>query len=217
MDLKNDIQTEVWRPVVGYEELYEVSNTGRVRSLDMWRKSCGNNKAWHRGQILKPTFVRGGYVAVGLNKNGVRKTYTIHRLVALSFIPNDDPVYKTQINHKNEIKNDNRVENLEWCTACYNVNYGSRNKKTAIALQGRKRPSYIGETVAKARSKSVVQCDMDGKFIVKFPSAREAARQTGIPHTNISNCCTGKYNQAGGYIWKFETNMAKETCHGFEK
>ena len=115
---------EIWRPVVGYEGLYEVSNTGQVRSLDRYVK---NNHSYrlHKGKVLSLLKNEYGYIQVVLSCNGKHNTITVHRLVAQAFIlnPNNLP----EVNHKDEDKTNNSVENLEWCTAKYNSNYGTRN------------------------------------------------------------------------------------------
>ena len=105
---------EEWRAVPGYEGLYEVSNKGNVRNV-------------RRNNIIKGFINTKGYIQVSLCKNGIRKNFTVHRLVALTFIPNPDNL--PEINHINEDKTNNRVDNLEWCTAKYNNNYGSRKDK----------------------------------------------------------------------------------------
>ena len=109
---------EEWRPVVGYEGLYEVSNTGRVRSLDRFYYRL------HKGKVLSPAKDRYGYLTVTLNYNGKSKTIKIHRLVAQAFIENPDNL--PQVNNIDEDKSNNSVENLEWCTAKYNNKYGTR-------------------------------------------------------------------------------------------
>ena len=111
---------EEWKEVPDYEGLYEVSNTGNVRSLI-------------KNKIIKGFINRCGYKLVGLSKNGISKWFQVHRLVAQVFIPNPDNL--PMVNHKDEDKNNNRVENLEWCDAKYNINYGTRLdkvKKTQI-------------------------------------------------------------------------------------
>ena len=112
---------EEWRPIEGYEGLYEVSNLGRVRSLDRFYYRL------HKGKVLSPTKDRYGYLTVTLNCNGKSKTIKIHRLVAQAFLPNPDNL--PQVNHKDEDKTNNNVDNLEWCTAKYNVNFGTRQER----------------------------------------------------------------------------------------
>ena len=118
---------EIWRPVVGYEGLYEVSNTGRVRSLDRYVKCDYERYRLHKGKILSPGKDKDGYLFVVLSCNGKHKTITVHRMVAEAFIPN--PYNLPQVNHRNEDKTNNRVDNLEWCNAKYNSNYGSRKDR----------------------------------------------------------------------------------------
>ena len=114
---------EIWKPVVGYEGLYEVSNTGQVRSLDKY----DSINRFYEGRILKLFADRLGYLKVGLSSNGKTKKYLVHRLVAEAFIPNPNnfPI----INHKDENPSNDNVDNLEWCNAKYNSNYGTRNDR----------------------------------------------------------------------------------------
>ena len=116
---------EIWRPVVGYEGLYDVSSYGRVRSLDRYVKGRYGNYRLHKGKILSPAKDTTGYLKVVLACNGKCKTIKVHRLVAQVFILNPDNLL--EVNHKDEDKTNNRVENLEWCNRKYNCNYGSRN------------------------------------------------------------------------------------------
>lgn len=119
---------EIWRPVVGYEGLYEVSSYGRVRSLDRY----DSKNHFRKGELMN-FFYGCGYLKVVFSKNGIVKKYLVHRLVAQAFLPNPDNL--PQVNHIDEDKLNNRVENLEWCTAKYNINYGTariRGKETAI-------------------------------------------------------------------------------------
>lgn len=118
---------EEWRPVKGYEELYEVSNTGRVRSLDKYVKNGHSSYRLHKGKVISLLKGEYGYIQVNLCCN--RKMYKkyVHRLVAQAFIPNPDGL--PQVNHKDEDKSNNCVENLEWCDAKYNINYGKRSDK----------------------------------------------------------------------------------------
>ena len=120
---------EIWRPVVGYEGLYELSSYGRVRSLDRY----DNRNRFRKGHIMKQSYCSKGYLTIDLCLNGKVKKCLVHRLVAEAFLPNPDNL--PQVNHKNEVKSDNCVDNLEWCDAKYNLNYGTariRGKETAI-------------------------------------------------------------------------------------
>ena len=108
---------EVFRPIEGYERLYEVSNMGRVRSLKYGKK-----------KILKPVMTKFGYLRVGLHKEGKQKLFFVHRLVTQAFIPNPEGL--PQINHIDEDKTNNVVDNLEWCDHRYNMNYGTRIERS---------------------------------------------------------------------------------------
>lgn len=149
--------SEEWRPVVGYEGLYEVSNTGQVRSLDMYVKCRYGNYRLHKGKVLSPVKDKKGYLKVVLCCNGKCKTIKVHRLIAQAFLLNPDNL--PQVNHKDEDKTNNCVENLEWCTAKYNNNYGTRKDKvreTAIKngyCTGLSKEEYIKEYREKNREK----------------------------------------------------------------
>ena len=124
---------EEWRPVVGYEGLYEVSNTGRVRSLDRYVKSKGESYWLRKGKMLSPAKDKNGYLKVNLSCNGKNNIIRVHRLVTEAFLPNPDNL--PEVNHKDEDKTNNNVENLEWCNRKDNINYGTRTerqKKTNI-------------------------------------------------------------------------------------
>lgn len=114
---------EIWRPIVGYEGLYEVSSYGRVRSLDRYdSKNC-----FWKGRILKLNDNGRGYLRAHLCLNNKIKNFLVHRLVAQAFIPNPDNL--PEVNHINEDKTNNRVDNLEFCNHKYNVNYGTRTDR----------------------------------------------------------------------------------------
>lgn len=118
---------EEWRPVVGYEGLYEVSNTGQVRSFDRYVKYSNGRIHLHKGKVLSPSIRTDGYLVVVLSCNGKHKMCLVHRLVTEAFIPNTDNL--PQVNHKDEDKTNNSVENLEWCDNKYNMNYGTRKRR----------------------------------------------------------------------------------------
>ena len=112
------MKNEIWKDVVGYEGLYQVSNQGRVKSFK-----------WNKERFLKPSMDKDGYLLVNLCAGGKRKTFKVHRLVCEAF--HENPDNKPQVNHINEIKTDNRACNLEWCTCKQNVNHGSRNERVS--------------------------------------------------------------------------------------
>ena len=170
------MKEEEWRDIAGYEGLYQVSDLGRVRSLDY------NHTG--RAQVLKPTMARNGYLLVWLFKNGKSKSYLVHRLVAEAFLSNADGL--PEVNHNDENKTNNAVSNLEWCDRSYNVNYGTGIDRMAAAL-----------------SKPVQQLTLDGILVALWPSTHEAARQTGVYQGNICSCCNGKLRSTGGYKWQY--------------
>lgn len=123
---------EIWKDIEGYEGLYQISSIGRIKALS---KKVGRGRQYQVAEkILKPQITPNGYLRLHLNKDGKRKYYSVHRLVAIAFIhnPNNYP----QINHKDENKTNNNVINLEWCTPEYNANYGTRNDKICHSKMG---------------------------------------------------------------------------------
>lgn len=175
------IMEEIWKDIEGYEGLYQVSNMGRVRSL-------------RRNIILKSRIERNGYESVKLTVNNIPKDYSIHRLVAMAFIPNPDNL--PQVNHKDENKTNNCMENLEWCTQEYNQNYGTINI--------RKSQKQLNH---KNKSKIVLQYSLDGTFIKEWESIRDVQRMTGYDSSHISRCCRGKHAYAYGYLWKYKKEI----------
>ena len=125
--IKN-LDGETWKDIAGYEGFYQVSNSGRVKSLDRYMDRLDGKRGYRISKILKPQYNWKGYKSVTLKKNGTYKPMFAHRLVALHFIPNTEN--KPQVNHINGIKDDNRVENLEWCTAKENIQHYWKNPKT---------------------------------------------------------------------------------------
>ena len=176
---------ETWKNIKGYEGLYQVSNMGRVKSLERTIIKKDGRKQTVKERILKGTPDKDGYLKIGLScSTGKQKCFQVHRLVGEAFIQNPDE--KPQINHINEIKTDNRACNLEWCTCKQNINHGSRN-----------------ERVAKALGKPIGQYELDGQLIKIWPSAREAERQIGVSQGGIWGAANGIYKQAYGFIWKY--------------
>ncbi|MEK3680967.1 HNH endonuclease [Lactobacillus crispatus] len=143
---------------------------------------------------LRGAKINGGNVAVykarKLLRNGKTKKYFVHRLVMNAFKPNPNPEKYTQINHKNEITYDNRLDNLEWCTQTYNNNYGDRIAKQAKALVNGKKAKPVG------------QYTLDGRLVKIWPSTRECERH-GFKHSGVGACCLGKWPTYKGYKWKY--------------
>ena len=163
---------EEWRDIEGYEGLYQVSNYGRVKSLK------------HLDElVLKPSKKRNGYLGVVLCENGNTHSFGVHRLVAEVFIPN--PQNLPQVNHKDEDKTNNRVENLEWCSSKYNVNYGNRNT-----------------ICAEIFSKKVYQYTLDNELVKIWQSTQECGRN-GFLQSCVSSCCQGKQKTHKGFKWSY--------------
>jgi hypothetical protein len=184
---------ETWKDIRGYEGLYQVSNLGRIRSLGRVCNAKNNSTSKKRERILTQEITVFGYCRVRLfDLEGKSKHYATHRIVAQEFIGNIDGY---EINHKNEIKTDNRVENLEIVTSKQNCNYGTRNKRLSEK-----------NTANKALwCKGVVQKDNDGNVIAEYESRLEAERKTGISNSSISKTCNGKKRTANGFIWENKT------------
>lgn len=192
---------QIWKDISGYEGKYQVSNTGKVRSL---------NYNGTKGKVvrLKPGNITGGYKIVGLYKNSKYKTYLVHRLVAEAFIPN--PNNYPIINHKDENPSNNAVWNLEWCTHKYNSNYGNCRKKMSEVNKGKQfteeHKRKISETMKGKNRKPVLMFTLDGVFIRRFDCTTEANEFLGKDkyNKNICMCLRGKNKTAWGYIWKYE-------------
>lgn len=184
---------ETWKDIRGYEGLYQVSNLGRIRSLGRVCNAKYNSTSKKRERILTQEITVFGYCRVRLfDLEGKSKHYATHRIVAQEFIGNIDGY---EINHKNEIKTDNRVENLEIVTSKQNCNYGTRNKRLSEK-----------NTANKALwCKGVIQKDKDGNVIAEYESRLEAERKTGISNSSISKTCNGKKRTANGFIWENKT------------
>ena len=174
---------EIWKDIKDYPN-YQVSSEGRVKSL-------GNNKT-RKEKILNGCNNGDGYLRVNLCKDGKRKLFYVHRLVAQAFL--DNPNNLPEINHiDEEDKTNNCVSNLEWCDRKYNINYGTRT-----------------ERFIKSKSIPILQFSKTGDFIRKWNSAKEASRVLGINQNHIPSCCKGKRKSSYGYVWMYAT------INGFE-
>lgn len=194
------MEEEIWKDIPGYEGRYQVSNLGRIKSLDMLVGTKGGKKAVRKGRILIPVVNKDGYHIVSLCDGRIKKGIRVHRVVALVFIPN--PFGYNIINHKDRNPSNNHASNLEWCDATYNVTYdGARERSSNTRYKN------------KFGFKRVAQYDMRGNLISIFESTASAARNTGCGQGAISNNCIGRTKSAGGYQWAYVsgTGFAKET------
>ena len=159
------------KDIKGYEGLYAVT-------------SCGKIWSYRNKRFLKPRN-NMGYLIVNLCKDGKVKTCKIHRLVAEAYIPNPDNL--PQINHKDENKTNNCLQNLEWCDSKYNMNYGKRNEKASNSIK-----------------KPILQYTLNGEFVREWPSATDVGREA---QANICQCLKGKQKMAYGYLWFYKDDI----------
>lgn len=193
-----DFQEELWKDITGYEGVYQVSNMGRVKTL---ARQVGT--AFRHDKILLQ-YIENGYLSVRLYLGDRRgKHRRVSRLVAEAFCENDNPAIKIFVNHKNENVMDNRAENLEWCTAKYNCNYGTRNQKLAQKMQ-----------------KPIVCMKNDGTVVKTFSSIFAgglwaSGKEKGF--SNVSACLCGRTSTAYGYRWRYQTGGDAECLHSAER
>lgn len=184
------VDQEIWKDVTGFEGFYQVSTLGRVRSLD--RKIVGKDgfPRLHKGRVMSPGVIHG-YKFLYLNKDGVKKRWYVHRLVASEFIPN--PKGYPQINHKDEDRGNNQVDNLEWCTSKYNCNYGNHTKRVAEKL-----------------SIPIVCLDMVNMELKRFPSSKAGAKKLNIDDRQIARVVLNANTTHKHYIFIKEHEYTPE-------
>lgn len=211
----------IWKDIQGFEGLYQVSNDGKVRSLDRIINYKDGRARLEKGHKLKPHADKKGYTRVTLCKNNKCKPYLVHRLVAMAFIPN--PNNWPQVNHKDENKTNNTVWNLEWCDRIYNCNYGTRNERISNGNKEENHWTYnkpfteehkrkLSENHADVKGKNnpaakpVLMFTKDGEFIRRFDCVRHAYEYLGKNrhNSNINKCARGEQEIAYGFKWKYE-------------
>lgn len=175
---------ELWKDVKEYKGLYQVSNLGNIKSLD--KKDSLGRKV--KGKKMKPIKRKDGYLDITLHKDGKGKHFLLHRLIAEAFIENKNN--SNEINHIDENKTNNKVENLEWCNRSYNINYGLANKSRRITLLNK-------------RGKKIIQYDKSGNMIKIYPSLMQVVRELNLNRSHLSQACNGKRKTCGGYYWKY--------------
>lgn len=182
-------EEEIWKDIKDFEGLYQISNYGRVKCLPKYIYSLGYPQL-RKEKISKLQCNKYGYMQTTLYKNHKPKTFTIHRLVAETFLenPNNLPC----VNHKDEDKTNNYIENLEWCTHKYNDNYGTRGKRISE------------KHLLKGVKKAIIQYDLQGNFIKEWNSLTIACKELHYNINYISLCCNNKRKSYNGYKWKFK-------------
>lgn len=196
------MESEIWKDVVGYEGLYQVSNLGRVMNI-------------RKNKLASLVLNTNGYYRVNVSKNKTWKLMYVHRLVAEAFVEKIEG--KTQIDHIDGDRMNNRATNLRWCTQKENANFPiakerrseSHKGKVGILnpMYGKKRPievvNKMAHSMALKYNMPVIQYTKDGKFVKEWICAAVAEKYIGVNQNHIRDCCRGKVKSAGGYIWKF--------------
>lgn len=185
------MEEEIWKDIKGYEGLYQVSNSGRVRSLPRIRKTGSNGSTLYRGKILTPSINKRGYkyISIHTKRNSSSKKLLLHRLIAEAFIPN--PYALPIINHKDENKQNNDINNLEWCDYTYNNRYGTAKARA-------QQTKLDNGTIRK-----VCKYNLDGTLISTYNSITEAAKDNQVLKSSISNCCVNKTIHCKNYAYRF--------------
>ena len=194
----------VWKPIVGYEDCYEVSNIGKIRSID--RIIGGNRNRIRKGQLISPQHSASGYLQVRLCKFGKSKTYKVHRLVAQAFIPNPDN--KPCVDHKNTNRKDNRECNLRWVTPKENSNnplskQHAKNGTIKETGENKRTCGKFKESVCNT-PKNIYCYNLSGVFLNEFQSMIEAEYVTKVEMSGIRKALNKTYKSAGGYLWRTE-------------
>lgn len=189
---------EQWKDIRGYEGLYQVSNTGKVKALE--RTFCSGKNACivkrYPEHIMKPRYYKIGYVYVGLCQDGIVQKFKVHRLVATAFVPN--PQNRPCVDHINGVRDDNRVENLRWVDAFENM----KNPHTVQAIS---RSKLGNRNPMKVKQQPVIQIDpITNEVIREFSGCKEAARLLNLNSGNLSRCCRNSNRTYKGFIFKYK-------------
>lgn len=196
------MMSEIYKDIIGYEGMYQISNMGNVKSLDRY----DNKGRVVHGRILVHKKDGGGYHQVCLTKGGTRRYPKIHRLVCEAFLPN--PEKKPTVNHKDENKDNNRLDNLEWATYAENAHYGTRIERCYSHRDYQK----IGKKIAKAyrdkgRCRSIVKCDINGVPLKEYAAIVDASKDISAPTSSIHYAIVNK-NVYKGFIWRYKEQIS---------
>ena len=186
---------EIWRNIEGFEGYYQISSERRVRSLDREIVRSDGQVRHYKGKILKPTTMSNGYLIVSLRKSGELKQYYLHSLFALTFpeFIQNEWFPGAEIDHINTIRTDNRPENLRWVDRSGNMANQISRKHISVSKKGMEATNKIW----------VINLSLNNEILHFYQSLRLASKDSGVPEGNISKCCRGKRNQAGGFKWVY--------------
>jgi len=189
------MKKEIWKDIPGYEGFYQISNLGKVRSLNRYVKSKNNSIKLLKSKRMTISIYDVGYEYICLSKKGKRIKHKIHRLVALAFIPN--PNNKPEVNHINGIKHDNNYLNLEWATSSENQQHAYR---TGLQIPQKN----VRTGIKNSNSKQVLKYDLHGELLDEYECARIAAEKHMVATSSITESCrTGKI-KVRGFVWKYK-------------
>ena len=207
------MKKEEWKPVVGYEGIYEVSNLGRIKSLPRTCKTRGGGRKPVPERILNPCVRRGYKNVILCNEVGEQKHKLVHRLVAEAFLPRSEG--RGIVEHLDCNSLNNEVGNLRWSTQRENCNNPISRSRNSLAKEGEKNPMY-GKRGAEVHNARKVACfATSGEFVKVYPSVADAVRETGISQANITACALGtktfdkrdgryyEKKSAGGFVWRY--------------
>lgn len=194
---------EIWKDIVGFEGLYQISNLGMVKSVERYVDRNGRPMRV-RERILKPSVANNGYLIVNLNNQGFTTKY-IHRLVAEHFIENPNPEVFTCVEHINACKMDNVLENLRWCSYIMNNNNPITRQRMSDGSKGHAPSPLARQRLIEQNSKSVCQLSLSGELVKVWPSPQSVSRELGVCVQTIYRCCNhpDRGKTAGGYKWRY--------------
>ena len=201
---------EEWKPIKDYEGLYEVSNTGKVRSLDRVVEYTGRRTGetrLHKGHEIKATLKKSGYWQVSLNKDNIRKSFRLHRLVAAAFVINSNPDKFDVVNHLDGNKSNNCADNLEWTDNFGNMQHAAANNLLNFTDKKRESDRKNISKINEQRKLSVVKLTLDGEYVDTYESLAAAAKSVKSNNGNlVADACRGKRDNYKGFKWVFESD-----------